>query len=194
MNIVRPEIERTINWWAWRVSTSFPSLEREDVVQELWAHATVASKTWEEDKHASLLSYLYPKIKWGAFQLMRNQARRSKKEHKYAQFGNTDTSVPAQTRSVETVVSNLQTRFSKRKNYGDNTLRVFEVVTNPPRELFDQLDDRIDLTNEECHRTVEVKHIAHYLSIGISTVHSSLSKIKKALEAGIQREQEISSS
>jgi DNA-directed RNA polymerase specialized sigma24 family protein len=187
MDIVQPEIERTINWWAWNVSKSFPSLEREDIVQELWVHATVAAKTWDQSKNAALSAYLYPKIRWGALQLMRNQARHLDNEKKCVQLD--QQVVPPQTRTMSSVVDSVKSKLQTKSSWPNHAAKVFEVFVDPPKELLELADERIDLVDDTPNMSFKKKHVAMYLNLSVSCVNALLVKIRKVIETEIQSEQ-----
>jgi hypothetical protein len=169
-------------------------LDEADVAQELWVEAVISAQSWRAEKHASLTTYLWPKLKWRALKTLHKYMRQLEVEHDYAlTLGSIVTA--AQRETLPTVVARVRGKLkSTRGKLKSTTLQVFDTIFDPPAELFLAAEEatargKVDLAGES-RTTIKDFHIAYFLGVSAMTVSRSMKQIKKVLEAEVHGDQE----
>lgn len=179
MDIVCPEIEKLIWWWAHAISRRTPKLEAADVAQDLWVVALGAKDKWKAEKRATFSSYLYPLLRWRALNILQAHCTRSRLEDMYASARVRTT--PACTESLETVALRVR---NKLKEF---SAQVFDLMIDPPQELMQialQLrGHRVDLSPDTTAVSPPAQtHIAYFLKVSDMTVSRAMKSIKTAID------------
>lgn len=192
MDIVSPEIERLIWWWAWN-TTHKCGMDASDVAQELWTVAILKSKEWDPDKNAALTSYLYRALEWRCLELVRDYVREVEAKAKYATEVK-DQVVDFQEERLSVVAKRARDKLNnQRKRFDTNIIEVFDLMLNPPMDLHARAQEyhqqqQVDLS-EESVTTVKDAHVAYFLGVSAMTVSRALKKIRKVLETEVNVDQ-----
>jgi DNA-directed RNA polymerase specialized sigma24 family protein len=187
MDITCPEIERLIWWWAWTVSRKCPKLDASDLAQELWAEALEAEQGWDSEQHAALSTYLYPRLKWRALNLLKAHCVRAKHEDLYASVHEDE--VAGHGESLDSVISRVRGKLKS------TAAQVFDVMINPPSELHQVAKE---LNHFQQDLTAGFKptvaptdaHVAYFLGVSAMTVSRAMKQIKGILEQEVHGDQE----
>lgn len=186
MDINRPEIERLVWWWAWTTARKCSKLDASDLAQELWVEALVAREEWDPEQHAALSSYLYPRLKWKAMNLLKAHCNRSKHEDLYASA--TEKISGGHGGSLESVIPRVRGLLSQ------TDAQVFDVMVDPPAELHQIARElnhiKKDLKPSSRTTTMPTdSHVAYFLGVSAMTVSRAMKQIKHVLEQEVNDDQ-----
>jgi DNA-directed RNA polymerase specialized sigma subunit len=187
MDITTPEITNIVWYWAWYVCRSCRQHHAPDVAQELWIEALEAAERWTPEGRAAFSSFIYGSLKWKALKIVRDEYRKVEAERRYAQLEHRENHAPPQHESVESVFRRVKSKIENSKSKSKSTtLRVLDVLTNPPQDLFHVAMDYAGHRKDYCGRathTIKNLHIAYYVGCSDVDVSRAVNKIKEVLES-----------
>jgi hypothetical protein len=178
-DIESPDIETIVWKWAWYICNRCREIDAEDAAQDLWIKVLQIKDKWDPEKNASPTSFVYLALKRYSRDIINVHLNRVRLDKQYVdeirgRVHHHDGDAILAAKRVRSVLKG-------------NASRVFEVMVNPPKALFD-LSSELHLYSLDFRKSTAKwalptdDHVAQFLGISPMSVSRSMSHIKNLLK------------
>lgn len=170
--------DKIVAYYAWKAIRRCPSLDIDDVKQDLAIAALEAQKQYDASSDLELTNFISRKLQWRMSDIIRNQCRRAKTEGSWANANYQPFVRPTErsyTSLCAEIVKVLDTKEKRQKN--------IRTRIKQARRLFQVLacsDNVIENRDKRRHTPIDVTNAACYL--GFSNYNRILDEMRKAIK------------
>lgn len=166
------DIDRLANYFAHRAVRRCPSLDFDDVRQDLLIVAMESRKQYQHDTNLPFSKFVCKRMHWKSNEIMRSHFRRREAENAWAAYA--EETVEAPERGYDTLCSevlNVLDKIREKKNNKCNqdAYKLFVLLTIPERCL------------DRRRKAVATRKAAAYLGMSATGQARALEEVKKAV-------------
>jgi DNA-directed RNA polymerase specialized sigma subunit len=171
--------EKLVAHYSWKAIRRCPSLDIDDVKQELSISLLEAKKLYDTTTDLDFANFLGKRLSWKVSEIIRNHYRRFQAESLWAN-GRRNQVVNAHSESYESLCKQVVTILAKEASCSRKRRQRLEQAC----KLFQLLACPESITDTHDHRkpeTLNLMNAAAYLGLGYVTKHRVLSEVQKAI-------------
>jgi len=165
--------------YAWKAVRRCPSLDIDDVKQELSISLLEAKKHYDTNTDLDFVNFLGKRLSWKVSEIIRNHTRRFRAESLWANEQGTQY-VEAHSKSYESLCKQVITLLAKEANNSCKRRQRLEQAC----KLFQLLACSDSIPDTHDHRKPKILNLmnaAAYLGLGYVTKHRVLSEVQNAI-------------
>ena len=171
---------KLVSYYAWKAVKKCPSLDVDDVRQELMISMLEAHKQYDPTTDLEFVNFLGHRLSWKVYEIIRNHFRRLKVETLWS-YGQGDQTVDASENNYNTlcakvlaILTDRAKNRSERKQRFEQAIKLFQLLALPETIVYSH--------DHPKPKSLDITNAAAYLGFGYSSKHRIMNEVQKAVQ------------